>query len=262
MGQTIFRERINREDYHENIFHVTRYKFAYQFIQGKTVLDIACGTGFGSTLLEKAMPATIIGVDVDNEAVKKAHQSNENHFESLMYLVADAGSIPLPNLTIDVVLCIETIEHIKDEKHVINEFFRVLKEGGILVLTTPNAKITQPVNGIPSNPYHVREYTPRALKNLLSSNFSDVRLLGQRIRGTVDSSNPTPLGQENKLISRLLNIFPLELRQAFPKFLPPLIADWIVRQVTGHNFYLREEDIEFGNQGIDLSPVLFAVCRK
>src|SRR2546423_14915069 len=51
--------------------HVARYRYALPFVEGKTVLDIACGTGYGLSLLA-GKAALVIGVDVDTDAARQA----------------------------------------------------------------------------------------------------------------------------------------------------------------------------------------------
>jgi len=257
-----FQERLPIDGYNQNIYHVTRYKFAKVYVRGKFVLDIACGSGYGSTLLIESRPKEVIGLDLDHEAIKVAQQSKDNRSKSPLYLVGSAERIPIPDLTVDVVVCIETIEHINGDKRAVNEFQRVLKPGGILLLTTPNAKITRPMKGVPNNPYHIREYTLKDLITLLSSQFTDINFFGQRVRGTIIGPKNPPRNNLTVLVRRLLDIFPLEWRREYPKVLPNPIADWIVRRITKHNYYLREDDIEFGDWGVDHSPVLVAVCKK
>jgi ubiquinone/menaquinone biosynthesis C-methylase UbiE len=252
----MFEERLNLDEYNTNIGHVTRYKFVAQFVSDKIVLDVACGCGYGSNLLIESNSSEVFGIDIDPQVIKEAQQSKDNHSRTPEYLVGNAERIPFPDLTVDVVVCFETLEHVNDDKRTIDEIHRVLKQGGILILTTPNAKITQPKNGVPNNPFHVREYTPEELTGLLSSQFNEILLLGQRVRGTVSQRNSP------KIIRRFLDFFPSELRQKLPHFLPPSLADWIVRRVTNHSFYLREEDIEIEDWGVEKSPVLIAVCKK
>jgi len=252
----MFEERLSFDDYRTNIDHVTRYKFAAQFVSGKIVLDVACGSGYGSNLLIESNSSEVFGIDINPQVIKEAQQSKDNRSRTPVYLVGSAERIPVPALTADIVVCIETVEHVKDDKRTIDEIHRVLKQGGTLILTTPNAKITRPKNGIPYNPFHVREYTLEELTGLLSSQFNEILLFGQRVRGTV--SQPNSL----RLIRGFLDFIPSKMRQRFPQFLPISLADWIVRRVTKHNYYLQEEDIEIEDWGVEQSPVLIAVCKK
>ena len=262
MADKRFQERLPFNGYYQNIYHVTRYKFAKEFVRGKFVLDIACGSGHGSILLIESKSKQVIGIDLELEAMKGAQLSNGNQSKLPLLLVGSAERIPFTNSTADVVVCFETIEHIIEDKRAVDEFHRVLKPEGTLLLTTPNAKITQPINGVPNNPYHVREYTLKDLFELLSSQFTDINFFGQRIRGTIKGPITHPKSNRTKLVRSLLDFIPLKWRLEYPKVLPNPLANWIVRRITKHNYYLREEDIEFGVWGVDRSPVLVAVCKK
>jgi len=86
---------------------INRYEFAKNFIKdGDTLLDIACGTGYGIKMLsEKTSSAT--GVDISPQAINYAR----NHYqrEKINFLIADIFKYEQPA---DVVLSFETIEHI------------------------------------------------------------------------------------------------------------------------------------------------------
>lgn len=83
---------------------------------------------------------------------------------------------PFSNLkdnTFDVVISFQVIEHIRDDKKFLEEIHRVLKPGGMAIITTPNIKMT-----LTRNPWHIREYTCTELKNLAGSIFSKVEMKG------------------------------------------------------------------------------------
>ena len=61
----------------EASIHLTRYLTAKKFIQGKTVLDIACGEGYGSYLMKKWGAKTVQGVDIDQADSKCSIVSKE-----------------------------------------------------------------------------------------------------------------------------------------------------------------------------------------
>lgn len=115
--------------------HMTRYIAAQELSDGKVVLDIAAGSGYGTNILaQKAKKA--YGVDVSPDAIKYAQ---ENYgAKNIEFLVGDAEEIPLPDKSVDLVITFETIEHVKNYKKFLSEISRVLKEDGLAIVSTPN----------------------------------------------------------------------------------------------------------------------------
>ncbi len=78
-----------------------------------------------------------------------------------------------PNQTFDRGNPAAVIEHIKDDKRYLKEISRVLKPGGVALLTTPNVN-----KSLSRNPWHIREYTAKELTDLCRPYFSNVEMLG------------------------------------------------------------------------------------
>lgn len=131
--------------------HIIRYNFAKQFCEWKDVLDIACGIGYGTDILAQvAHKAT--WVDVDADAVNQSKNSYSR--DNLSYIHGDWVTIPLDDNSVDVVVSFETIEHIVDYTHFLEEIKRVLKKDGVLLMSTPNY-----LGEIVKNEYHVSNFT-------------------------------------------------------------------------------------------------------
>jgi SAM-dependent methyltransferase len=87
--------------------------------------------------------------------------------------------VPIPEAnSFDLVVCFEAIEHIRDHEELICEVKRLLKPGGIFIVSTPNKEIYR--EGEPPNPFHVKELSFGEFDGLLSRSFSNVRYFGQR----------------------------------------------------------------------------------
>jgi ubiquinone/menaquinone biosynthesis C-methylase UbiE len=143
--------------------HYVRYDAAQSLVKGKTVLDIACGSGYGTKLLAKNAKK-VYGVDIAPEVVEYAQ---ENYgVPNAEYLVGDGESIPLEDNTVDVVISFETIEHIKHYTQFLEEVRRVLKDEGLLVLSTPNE-----LEFAEGNHYHLHEFKEQELKDLLGKQY-------------------------------------------------------------------------------------------
>lgn len=144
--------------------HINRYFFAGQFVANKTVLDIACGSGYGSLHLNNAGARQVFGIDNTPEAIRYA----ELHYQGngIKFLVGDAEQIPLERASVDVVVSLETIEHLRHQEHFLAEIKRVVKPAGITVLSTPNALVHPK-----GNLFHTHELTPREWTELLKKFF-------------------------------------------------------------------------------------------
>jgi 2-polyprenyl-3-methyl-5-hydroxy-6-metoxy-1,4-benzoquinol methylase len=152
--------------------HVARYSFAKHYVDGKIVADLGCGTGYGSNLIAFSGAKKVYGIDIDKKAIEYA-QKNHSH-ENISYIQASAEKTKLPDKSIDVAISFETIEHLEHPEKLLLEIKRILKPGGICILSTPNAQYSYG-----DNPYHLKEFTPSELKKELQI-FSSIHLYGQR----------------------------------------------------------------------------------
>lgn len=161
--------------------HIARYKFAGKYVKGKDVLDIACGTGYGSKFLKDAGAAKVIGVDISIDAIDFAIAKYK--MSGLEFKFGNMLNINFPESYFDVIVSFETIEHIKNPERAIAELHRVLKPKGILIVSTPNRKLTSPgksFNDAPNNPFHVKEYYTKEFISILSGHFKILEVYGQR----------------------------------------------------------------------------------
>ena len=157
--------------------HMHRYLAARRLVQGKRVLDIACGEGYGSDLLAGAA-AKVIGVDLDGASVAHARQTYVR--PNIEFLHGDATAIPIADSSVDVVVSFETIEHLTDHHAMMLEIKRVLVPGGALVLSSPDRHEYSDVPRY-KNPYHLRELDLPELQVLLGEHFRKHAIYGQRV---------------------------------------------------------------------------------
>lgn len=158
--------------------HWHRYYFASQYIKDKIVLDIACGSGYGTNFLADHAKE-ITGIDIAEESVVYA-QKNFPH-ERITFKQGSIANIPLPDKSIDVIISFETIEHVDEQiqTQAMQEFKRVLKDNGILIISTPN--VNSPEHN-PDNEYHFKEFHTDEFVEFLKSHFEFVTYGGQDIR--------------------------------------------------------------------------------
>lgn len=155
----------------DNVLH-QRHMIAYHEaanIIGGSVLEVGCGEGYGMELLAPKASKylaidkynTPINPDLPDFRKITFRQMNVPPFEDI------------EESSFDYIVSFQVIEHIEDDEFFARELYRVLKPGGKLILTTPNIKMS-----LTRNPWHVREYTPKQLKNMLEGIFDKVDMKG------------------------------------------------------------------------------------
>ncbi|PYR74816.1 MAG: hypothetical protein DMF86_17375 [Acidobacteria bacterium] len=153
-----------------------RYRFACDHVRGCAVLDIACGTGYGSRMLLDAGGARrVIAADIAPEGLAVARTFAEAG--RLAVLRTSALQIALPDQVVDAVVSLETLEHVPQPDVFLREIRRVLRPGGVAVISTPLNE--SPARVRPENPYHLREYSAAEFTALVARPFRDVRVYGQ-----------------------------------------------------------------------------------
>jgi GT2 family glycosyltransferase/SAM-dependent methyltransferase/glycosyltransferase involved in cell wall biosynthesis len=157
--------------------HFHRYALALALAKGKTVLDIACGEGYGTFLLAESADS-VIGIDISEDAI--THASSVYTKSNLKFLRGSATKIDLPAESFDLVVSFETIEHLFEQSQMLSEIRRVLRPDGILLISSPNRPIYSEESGEP-NEFHVRELDFEELDKLLRAEFDAVNYLGQRL---------------------------------------------------------------------------------
>ncbi len=166
----------NLEEYILFLKQKKAYQYATGQAEGKNVLDFGCGSGYGSDLLSE-QAKSVIGVDVNKDAIaycSETFKSANLSFE----LVTPDFKLRFESGSFDLITSFQVIEHIKDTKAYLSELKRVLKPGGILMITTPNRKYRLLPMQKPWHPEHLREYSVRQLKKDLKKVFSDIDIMG------------------------------------------------------------------------------------
>jgi SAM-dependent methyltransferase len=139
---------------------------------GGRVLDAGCGRSL-FTEIRPQWPFGIVAADVDLDLLR----SRRDEFPDVRWLVADAHPLPFGDAAFDAVFAGELIEHLPDPRPGVAEFRRVLRPGGILILTTPNR--TRLANVVdrserPYSPDHLSELSYDEVRALLAAEGFEV----------------------------------------------------------------------------------------
>jgi SAM-dependent methyltransferase len=225
--------------------HRSRYRFAARFVAGQRVLDVACGSGFGLSML-RAAGARPMGFDYDVPTLFLVKREDPR----TALASADGTRLPLKNASIDQVVSFETIEHVDDARALVGELRRVLRPGGRLILSTPNREFGPPERHT-NNRFHVREFTAPELRAILGDCFTHVQLYGQRpvtgyryVPFLMVDSHAEPSALAWKLMVRL----------------PYGLKNRLALAVSGRPFYPGEADYCFDLEQTEGAHALVAVA--
>ena len=171
MGILQTAERSSELDPSENVVfqrHVIAYKEAVKIISG-TVLEIGSGEGYG--IMELA-PLADKYIAIDKYAPNTSKVLNgKNNINFIQTEVPPLKEID--SESVDFVVTFQVIEHIQNDKFFLSEIRRVLRPAGKLIMTTPNILMS-----LTKSPWHIREYTPLQMNDIVTSFFSNVELKG------------------------------------------------------------------------------------
>lgn len=151
---------------------IRRYRFVMDFIsENCSMLEAASGFGYGAAYLAgRQKGIRITAIDIAEENIRFGKSSYD--FENIEWLQGDVTKLPLASGGYDIYVSFETLEHLPVDSvgSYFTEALRVLKNGGKMILSTPNKKARAGIN----NPFHVKEYTFSELDNILRKYFDSV----------------------------------------------------------------------------------------
>jgi 2-polyprenyl-3-methyl-5-hydroxy-6-metoxy-1,4-benzoquinol methylase len=158
------------------------YHFVGDFCRDKHVLDYGCGSGYGTFVLSK-YAESIVGVDIDQKVIDYCKWKYKA--PNLVFQIIDQKQIfKLGKSSYDVVISFQVIEHVHDVYNYLLELKNLLKQGGLLILSTPNKEHRLLPFQKPWNPEHFREYSLKSLNKELAAVFKKLKILG--INGVED----------------------------------------------------------------------------
>ena len=239
--------------------HLSRYVYATKYFSGKRVLDIACGTGFGSKYIAQQSPAFLYSADVSEEALSMTKSKLESETVNFEVGFQNGTKTTFPDNNFDTIISIETIEHIDDDLSFLKELNRILAPKGTLILSTPNGLITNPDQGIPSNKFHVREDFPDILKKKIEEFFVIEKAAGQHIP---NSYGPAPFLPSFAKPLMSFNQRVLSLIWSMILRFPVGFRDVVYTILRGHKFYPTVSDYTFLEENLEKAHVQYYECKK
>ncbi len=104
----------------------------------KVIFDMPCGRGFYLNMIRYVSECKLVGADLDWDVIVKARR-NVGRLPDVSLSNCNIYALPYPDNSFDGVILSEILEHIDDDVAGLKEIYRVLKPGGVVAITVPNA---------------------------------------------------------------------------------------------------------------------------
>jgi len=224
--------------------HTARYAFSKAYVIGRIVLDAGCGVGYGADYLVQNGANFAVGLDISIKAIKIAKSRYKN--ANIDFIVADCAKLPFKNGAFEVILSFEVIEHLLDHEKFLFEVVRCLKDVGVFISSTPNKLISSPNGEKSLSKWHVKEFSPDELHQVLLKYFQRIFMSGERPR---------------KLSINVMNGIARVTKKVKEK-IPTRIKRIYIQKLDSERTNLKCRDYEISQLRIDTAPTLVAVCLK
>jgi len=153
--------------------HLAVYEWIGARVTGLSVVDLACGEGYGAEVLARSA-ASVIGVDANPEAYEHARRRYVR--QNLRF---ERALVETYASRCDALVFLQTIEHLHDPAAALRHFASLLTPGGVAYISTPNVLTLAPPGALKSdNPWHLREYRATEFEQLCRGAFGSVELHG------------------------------------------------------------------------------------
>ncbi len=190
----------------------------------------------------------LFALEIDPEAARTASIKVDRRLA-----IADARSAPFKSASFDLVISFEVFEHITEVERYLAEAYRLLKRGGLFIMSTPNVE-TYKMAGM--NPYHVKEYTVDEVKQLTSeAGFEHPKIFAQ-----IASDESVARLEKSKL---LLTIMKLKRRFGFHgDLLPKSIQRVMHKKIAKSDLDHFNPDDYYFIEGKEEEPELIYIMRR
>ena len=234
---------------------IARHRAAYEIARIRAgdgrVIDVGCGSGYGTAMLAES-GGRVFGID-------RVLPDRDQRGCGVRFVVGDLRALPLQPGHFDLVVSFQVIEHLHDPTFYIDALAGLCSTDGLVLVTTPNILTSDGVN-----PYHIHEYAADELAETLGERFEQVEVRGIR----ASERARRVLEQRSRRIRRVMRLDPLRLRDRLPQ---PLV-EWLFARFA---LLVRRPSPTAGNDEPEMSwrdfPAgdatddcldLLAMCRK
>jgi hypothetical protein len=170
----------------EASYHIARYSIVRPFCAGRRVLDAACGEGYGSYLMaSKWGAASVLGIDISEEAIVSARKNFSA--ENASYEVGSAYDLSryAANGKFDLIVSLETIEHLQDPVAFLKQLKDVASDDASIIISCPNDPMLYGTDSV-GNAFHLHRYTAEEFFGMVEGVLGKcaAKIIGTPIFGT------------------------------------------------------------------------------
>jgi ubiquinone/menaquinone biosynthesis C-methylase UbiE len=216
-GERIIEKNVwnNEREYLMYLRHLKAYQFSRKFLKNEVVLEVGCGDAYGLKHISDS-PNKIFASDIFFDSLHKAKA--KRYSANIFFINADTINLPFRSEVFDIVLSFQVIEHLKDIDRFFLEIKRVLKNDGLLLVSTLNRSFGKLPFQKNYNIFHHKEYTVKEFLAVLHATFEDVKVLGLRGDREVEEIIKS-IWRENPLILYASYVLPLPIKKLIKKLL-------------------------------------------
>lgn len=238
-------------------WYAARRKFINRLIQLYPIegqrrwLDAGCGTG--GNLRSLHGPETRLGIDFSQTALRVGleayEEQDEQNGQLIQWICGDVGRISLKNNAVDMITCLDVLEHVPDDSQTIKEFYRTLAPNGLAIFTVPAHPFLW--SSLDRTSQHYRRYTPAQFHELICTVDWEIVEWGSF------NSILFPIMAGVRLFQRFAEwVFPIRLREGASQWsVGPCLGKWF------HSIFLWEHKFaRWLPRWFGVS--LYAVCQK
>jgi SAM-dependent methyltransferase len=167
--------------------HEAAYLHLLDDVAGGLLVEVGAGEGYGANLFA-ARADSVLAIDYDELSID--HMATA--YPALHAVRGNLAALPLASRSVDTVASLQVIEHVWDHPQFVSECARVLRPGGLLLVSTPNRLTFSPGLDKPVNPFHTHEFTAPELANLVAHNDLQVTA----VRGLVPGNRLVALDEK------------------------------------------------------------------
>ena len=235
------------KEYRREGNHFRRYLFARNYCKGMNVLDYGCGSGVGYLILKDHIKS-YTGIDLDTEAIHWATTYLKSP-KSKFYTVNDYLSCSA-SVLFDIAISFEVIEHVSDPLAYLRFLKTSIKDGGTIIISTPNGLWSNGDKNLFRTNYHLFEYSPQEINEFLKPLFKNIVFYKEKRIDNLDF-----LGFKIQHMDNRTNKYS-DGRVSSTKTMAHSIVDFAYRHLNGPSFWkIQKTEFESMN-ALDYSTIV------